>query len=201
MAKFTRAEIRNIIGDACTDEMENRLVALHLGVVDPLKDDVARCKADSERLPTVQKELDDLKAAKKSGDKDAQTELERVKKEFEAFKAQTTAKETLEAKKTAFRAICKDANLSEKGIEKALKYADFDKIELTEDGKLKNQSAILQGVSDEWGDYVSTPGKTGAQTATPPKGEPTPPEKPNRGAEIARKLHEAQFGKTESTEE
>ena len=62
MAKFTRAEIRKIIGESCTDEIENQLVALHLGVVDPLKDDVTRYKADAEKLPGVQKDLDDLKA-------------------------------------------------------------------------------------------------------------------------------------------
>ena len=50
MAKFTRAEIRNILGDACTEEIENRLVALHLGVVDPLKDDLTKYKADAEKL-------------------------------------------------------------------------------------------------------------------------------------------------------
>ena len=55
MAKFTRAEIRKIIGENCTDEIENQLVALHLGVVDPLKDDVTRYKADAEKLPGVQK--------------------------------------------------------------------------------------------------------------------------------------------------
>ena len=53
MAKFTRAEIRRIIGEACTDEIENNLVALHLGVVDPLKDDVAKYKAEAEKLPGV----------------------------------------------------------------------------------------------------------------------------------------------------
>ncbi len=51
MAKFTRAEIRNILGEACTEEIENRLVALHLGVVDPLKDDLTKYKADAEKLP------------------------------------------------------------------------------------------------------------------------------------------------------
>ena len=29
MTKFTRAELRNILGDACTEDIENRLVALH----------------------------------------------------------------------------------------------------------------------------------------------------------------------------
>ena len=48
MAKFTRAEIRNILGEACTEEIEKRLVALHLGVVDPLKDDLTKYKAFSK---------------------------------------------------------------------------------------------------------------------------------------------------------
>ena len=52
MAKgFTRAEIRNILGDAHTDEIENALVALHIGVVDPLKDERDRYKAEAEKLP------------------------------------------------------------------------------------------------------------------------------------------------------
>ena len=79
MAKFTRAEIRNILGDACTEEIENRLVALHLGVVDPLKDDLTKYKADAEKLPGVQKELDDLKAAGDGGYK------EKYEKDFPCF--------------------------------------------------------------------------------------------------------------------
>ena len=51
MAKFARSEIRKIIGEACTEEMESSLVALHLGVVDPLKDDLAKYKALADQLP------------------------------------------------------------------------------------------------------------------------------------------------------
>ena len=59
MAKFTRADIRAIIGESCTDDMENKLIALHLGVVDPLKDDVQRYKADAEKLPGLQRQLEE----------------------------------------------------------------------------------------------------------------------------------------------
>lgn len=84
MAKFTRAEIRNILGDACTEEIENRLVALHLGVVDPLKDDLTKYKADAEKLLCVQKELDDLKAA---GDGGYKEKYEKEHSDFEAYKS------------------------------------------------------------------------------------------------------------------
>ena len=55
MAKFTRADIRRILGDAHTEDIENQLVALHLGVVDPLKDQIAQYKTEAEKLPAVQK--------------------------------------------------------------------------------------------------------------------------------------------------
>lgn len=195
MAKFTRADIRRILGDACTDEIENQLIALHLGVVDPLKDDVARFKADAERLPVVQKELDDIKAAKNDGENTAQTELKRVKKEFDEYKAQITAEKTLDAKKAAYRAACKDI-LSDKGVEIAVKHADFGKIELGEDGKIKDKETLLKSVAEEWDDYVRKSGETGAQTATPPKGEPTT-EKPTRAAEIAAQFRANNYGKKE----
>lgn len=101
MAKFTRAEIRNILGEACTEEIENRLVALHLGVVDPLKDDLTKYKADAEKLPGVQKQLDDLKAA---GDGGYKEKYEKEHSAFEAFKTDITAKESKAAKEKAVRA-------------------------------------------------------------------------------------------------
>ena len=46
MAKFTRADLRRILGEAHTEDIENQIVALHLGVVDPLKDQIATYKND-----------------------------------------------------------------------------------------------------------------------------------------------------------
>ena len=109
MAKFTRAEIRNILGEACTEEIENRLVALHLGVVDPLKDDLTKYKADAEKLPGVQKELDDLKAA---GDGGYKEKYEKEHSAFEAFKTDITAKESKAAKEKAVRAYFESKNIT-----------------------------------------------------------------------------------------
>lgn len=73
---FTRSELRIILGDARTDEIENKLVALHLCVVDALKDERdslkaerGRLKAEADKLPDVQKELDSLKNGEDFKDK------------------------------------------------------------------------------------------------------------------------------------
>ena len=118
MAKFTRAEIRNILGDACTEEIENRLVALHLGVVDPLKDDLTKYKADAEKLPGVQKELDDLKAA---GDGGYKEKYEKEHSAFEAFKTDITAKESKAAKERAVRAYFESKNITGANLDLAMR--------------------------------------------------------------------------------
>ena len=58
--RFTREAIRTILGDAHTEDVENALIALHIGVVDQIKDERDQYKAQAEKLPEVQKQLDEL---------------------------------------------------------------------------------------------------------------------------------------------
>ena len=58
--------------------------------------------------------------------------------------------------------------MSEKGIEKAVKYAEWDKIELDSDGKVKGANDHIKAVREEWAEYVTTTTTTGAKTSTPP---------------------------------
>ena len=140
MAKFTRAEIRNILGEACTEEIESRLVALHLGVVDPLKDDLTKYKADAEKLPGVQKELDDLKAA---GDGGYKEKYEKEHSAFEAFKTDITAKESKAAKEKAVRAYFESKNITGANLDLAMRGCGEEMAALELDGeKIKDTKAL-----------------------------------------------------------
>ena len=145
MAKFTRAEIRNILGEACTEEIENRLVALHLGVVDPLKDDLTKYKADAEKLPGVQKELDDLKAA---GDGGYQEKYEKEHKAFEDFKANVTAKESKAAKEKAVRAYFKSKNITGANLDLAMRGCGEEMAALELDGEKIKDTKSLDALVD-----------------------------------------------------
>ena len=140
MAKFTRAEIRNILGEACTEEIENRLVALHLGVVDPLKDDLMKYKADAEKLPGVQKELDGLKAA---GDGGYKEKYEKEHSAFETFKTDITAKESKAAKEKAVRAYFESKNITGANLDLAMRGCGEEMAALELDGeKIKDTKAL-----------------------------------------------------------
>ena len=148
-----------------TEEQMDTIIEAHTDTVDGLKSDLARYKADAEKLPGVQAELENLKA---KGDDGWKEKHDKLKGEFDAYKKDVEAKETHNKKVEAYKAILKDANLSEKGIEKAVKYAEWDKIELGSDGKLKGANDHVKAVREEWAEYVTTTTTTGAKTSNPP---------------------------------
>ena len=147
------------------EEKIDQIIEAHTDTVEGLKSDLSKYKTDAEKLSDVQKELDELKA---KGDDGWKEKHDKLKGEFDAYKKDVEAKETHNKKVEAYKAILKDANLSEKGIEKAIKYAEWDKIELGEDGKLKGANDHIKAVREEWAEYVTTTTTTGARTSTPP---------------------------------
>ncbi len=147
------------------EEKIDQIIEAHSETVDSLKADRDNYKKDADLLKSVREELDELKA---KGDDGWKEKHDKLKDEFDKYKTDVQAKETHAAKEAAYRAILKDANLSEKGIEKAVKYADWDKIELEADGKLKGANDHIKAVREEWAEYVTTTTTTGAKTSTPP---------------------------------
>lgn len=167
---LTKAQVREILSAAgvTSDNMSetvDKIIDGHLTSVNALREDVAKYKADAEKLTTVQKELDDMKA---NSNDDWKEKHDKLKGEFDQYKTDVQAKETQAAKEKAYRDILKDAGLSEKGIAKALKYAEWDKIEIDADGKLKGANDHIKSVKEEWAEYVTTTTTTGANTAAPP---------------------------------
>ena len=167
MAKFTRAEVRNILGEAHTEDLENRLIALHLGVVDPLKDQLQTYKTDAEKLPAVQKELDDLKA----GDGDYKAKYEAEVKAHKEYRQQVESEKENARNDADVLAICKEAGIvRESSLRLIVKDFDRSKIERDKDGNITNRAKLLESVKADYADFVGTPGNQGTPPATPPTG-------------------------------
>jgi hypothetical protein len=149
-----------------TDEQVDSIIEMHTETVDGLK----AYKADAEKLPGVQKELDDLKKqAAENKDDDWKDRHDAVKKEFDDYKAAQTAKDTKTAKEAAYRALLKEAGVAEKRIDAVLRVTDLDKIEL-EDGKIKGADDVKNTIKTEWAEFIAVPGQAGADMAKPPAG-------------------------------
>lgn len=141
------------------DEKIDEIISMHSETVDGLKADVSKYKTDAEKLPAVQKELDDLKA---SGG-DWEQKYTNVKKEFDAYKAAQAGKEAKEAKESAYRSLLKATGVDEKRIEAVMKVSNLDDLEMDGD-KLKNQDSIAENIKTEWADFIS--GEPGVKVNT-----------------------------------
>ena len=137
----------------------------HKTDLDAIKEERDNYKKDSEKLVSVQNELDALKAQPDDGFK---AKYENIKKDFEQFKSDVEREKTLAAKKAAYEEICKDAGLSEKGVAKALKYTDWDTVELDDTGKVKDAKDHVKALKTEWAEHITTSSTQGADTSSPP---------------------------------
>ena len=152
-------------GMGLTDEQVDTIIEAHVETVDSLKADVSKYKGDAEKLPGVQKELDELKAA---GDGGYKEKYEKEHKAFEDFRKEITTEKTKSAKEKAYRDLLKEAGVSEKRIDTVMKVFVADEIELDESGKIKDAAKVTENVKKEWADFIVQTTTTGAQTATPP---------------------------------
>lgn len=157
------------------DEKVDQIIEAHTETVDALKEERDGYKADAEKLPEVQGQLE---AAKKKLPKDGEetvpkADYDKLKAEYEQYKNDITAKEVHAAKETAYREILKEAGVSEKRIDSIIRVSDIDAIELEKDGKAKEAAKLTEKVKEDWADFIETVSKSGVKTPTPPQNNPT----------------------------
>lgn len=149
-----------------TDEQIDSIIEMHTETVDGLKDKLKTAEEKAERLFTVEKELNTLKADK--GD-DYKAKYEAEKKAFAEYKADQTAKETKAAKEAAVKAYFEGKNITGANLAIAMRGARDEIAGIELDGtSIKDTAALDALVSGEFSGLVVTTTKQGAATATPP---------------------------------
>lgn len=132
-------------GMGLTDEQVDTIIEAHTDTVDGLKADVSRYKADAEILPSVQKQLDDLKAA---GDGGYKEKYEKEHSDFEAYKSGATAKESKAAKEKAVRAYFESKNITGANLDLAMRGCGEEMAALELDGEKIKDTKSLDALVD-----------------------------------------------------
>ncbi len=153
-------------GMGLTDEQVDTIIEAHTDTVDGLKADITKYKADAEALPTVRKELDDLK---KAGDGEFKEKYEKEHEAFESYKSDITAKEAKAAKEKAVRAYFESKNIKGANLELAMRGCGQEMAALEMDGeKIKDTKSLDDLVAGTFKGLVSITRQRGAGAATPP---------------------------------
>ena len=162
---LTRAMLK---GMGLTDEQINAIIDEHVSVTSALKESIKEYKEDAEKLPGVQKELDDLKADVKAGD--WQNKYTHEHEEYEKFKTDIAAKEKSAALKSAYTKLLNECKVGEKHIDSILRVTDFKDMKLDENGTFENAEEIKKKIEADWSGFIATPSTKGADVNTPPAG-------------------------------
>lgn len=143
-------------GMGLSDEQVDTIIEAHTDTTDGLKADLAKYKADAEKLPTIQRELDELKASGNDGWKEKH---DSVKKEFDEYKQAQTEKESKAAKEKAARAYFESKNIEGSNLNIAMRSSSAEISALELDGeKIKDSASLDALISGDLAGLVSKPG-------------------------------------------
>lgn len=172
-----------------TDEQVDSIIEMHSETVDGLKEQVKTYKADAEKLPSVQKELDDLKSA---GDGGWEEKAKDFEKKYNDLVAENKNKETKAAKESAAKAFFESKGITGNSLEIAMRGSSAEIAALDLDGeKIKDSSALDALVNGTFKALVSTTTTKGANIPNPPV---TTPNKAYSADDI-RKMSPAEINK------
>lgn len=158
------------------EDKQDEIINAHIEVVNALKEERDNFKADAKKAEKLQKEVDDLNESMKSGERSPYKvkyeakveEYNDLKKQFDDYKADVSAKEVEAKKSSAYKELLKSAGVSEKRIDSIIRVTDLKKVELDDEGKIKDAENLSKNIKDEWSDFIVTESKQGANVSNPP---------------------------------
>ena len=157
-------------GMGLTEDQQDTILEAHTETVNEIKAERDRLKADAEKLPGVQKQLDELKAA---GDGGYKEKFEKERKAFEDYKTDITAKEAKAAKEKAVKAYFESKNITGANLDLAMRGCGAEMAALEMDGdKIKDTKSLDTLIDGTYKGLISTTKTQGANPANPPANPP-----------------------------
>ena len=191
---FKREEIREILGEAYTDDIAGKLISLHRTVVDPIKDqlddakrDATRYKTEADKVPGLEQKVKDLE-----GGEDWKAKYEKEKSDHQAYRDQVAREATAAKVKAAYRKLLTEEKISEKTLDSILNATDYSGMKLKEDGTLDGIEDLKKDIDTRWGGFRVAQRQRGEKVDNPPPGNPGGADSSIR--EMTAKWHAQRFG-------
>lgn len=187
-------------GMGIEDKQVETIIEAHSETVNGLKADRDKYKEQAQKVPDLQKQLEEAKSATDGGD-EWQRKFDEERKAFEDFKAEVEAERAKEAKAQAYRKqVLGTAGVAAQYMDDVMSVTKLDDIELDDDGNIKDAEKLAEAAKDKWKSFVTKTETKGSNPANPPK-ETGGVE--GADPEVAKRMqarNERMFGKNETKE-
>ena len=186
-------------GMGIEDKQIQAIIDAHDETINGLKAKRDEYKELADKVPDLQKKLEEAEAAAQSNDWQEKFEAER--KAFEDFKSQVEGEKAEAAKAKAYREqVLAKAGIGAEYIDDVMGVTKLDTVKVGEDGAIEGAEELASKAREKWSSFVVKTKTTGSDPATPPKGANLP-----EGADpaVERRMaerHARMFGTTETKE-
>ena len=151
------------------EDKADLIMERHSEVLTEIKEERDKYKEEAETVPSLQKQLEDLKELEAKAEKDPyKVKYEALKEDYEEYKGKIEKAETASKRTKAYTKLLKDAGVADKRIEAILRVTDLDDLELDDDGNLVEAEKLTEGIKDEWSDFIVKTSSKGVESAKPP---------------------------------
>lgn len=150
-----------------TEEQADTIIEAHTEVTDGLKDKLKAAEEKVSDYDAIQKKVEAYEAKGSDG---YEEKFKKLQKDFDAYKADITAKETKAAREAAAKAFFESKHITGANLAIAMRGArdEIAELELDSDGKIKDGGKLEDLVKGEFASLVVTSSTRGASTTTPP---------------------------------
>lgn len=169
---FTRAEIREALGEAYTDEIAGKLITMHRSVVDPIKDDLdgakrdaTKYKAEAEKVPGLQKDLEEARKGE-----DWKAKYEKADQDLKDYKTKVARDAEIAKIKAAYKKLLTEEKISEKTLDSVMNATDYSGMKLKDDGTLDGIEDLKKDIDTRWGGFRVHTRQRGENVDNPPAG-------------------------------
>ena len=175
---LTNANLKEILSKAGVDsdhmkEAVNEIIEGHTTSIEALREERDSYKEEAKKVASLTEQLEKVKkdlkdAQSEDSENKYKTKYEMLKEEYKEYKKEIEAKATTEVKTKAYKALLKEAGISDKRIEAVMKVSDVESIELDDDGNAVGKDELIKGIKEEWSDFIQDANVQGVKTENPP---------------------------------
>lgn len=147
------------------NDQRDQIMAEHRAVVDSVIAERDELRDTAAKVPHLEKEIEELKAAQPA--EDWQAKYDELKAEFDGYKVQVDNEKAELEKARLYRSMLREAGVDEKRIDSIMKVTDLSGVGVA-DGAIADSETVMKAIADEWGDFIVQTNTQGVKVETPP---------------------------------
>lgn len=146
-------------------DQREQIMEAHQGVLESIKAERDELRDQAAKVPSLEKEVEDLKAAQPTEDWEAK--YEELKSEYDGYKDKVASERAEAEKASLYRSLLRESGVDERRIDAIMKVTDLASISVSE-GAIADAETVKTAIQSEWGDFIAHTNTEGAKVETPP---------------------------------